>query len=120
MNLNNNIFRRIFRVIGGICLLLTLSKKIFDFNESIIYLVIFINLLFLINQCVLLICIIKNIYIILKSDHLDIKNSPLNKFTTIFTKGLLCIKGVCEGGIFTGTVLGTCIAYDWELESANK
>lgn len=111
---------RIFRVIGGICLLLTLSKKVFQFNEYIIYLVVFINLIFLIYQFVLLVYRIINIYRILKSDHLDIKNSPLDKFATIFTKGLLCIKGVCEGGIFSGTILGTGIAFDWALESANK
>jgi hypothetical protein len=120
LNFNHNIFVRIFRVIGGICLLLTLSKKVFEFNEYIIYLVIFINTLFLIYQFVLLIYRIINIYRILKSDQLDIRNSPLNNFATIFTKGLLCFKGICEGGIFTGTILGTGIAYDWALESANK
>jgi hypothetical protein len=112
LNFNHNIFVRIFRVIGGICLLLTLSKKVFEFNEYIIYLVIFINTLFLIYQFVLLIYRIINIYRILKSDQLDIRNSPLNNFATIFTKGLLCFKGICEGGIFTGTILGTGIAYD--------
>jgi hypothetical protein len=117
---NHNIFVRIFRILGGICLLLILSKKVFDFNPYIIYVVIFINLIFLIYQFVLLIYRIRNIYKILKSKDLEIRNSPLNNFATVFTKGLLCIKGVCEGGIFTGTILGTGIAFDWALESANK
>lgn len=120
ISLNNYIFMRIFRVIGGICLLLTLSKKIFDFNEYIVYLVIVINLLFLIYQFILLLYRIINIYKILKSDQLDVRNSPINKYVTMLTKGLLCIKGACEGGILTGTVLGTGIAFDWALESANK
>lgn len=117
---NHNIFVRIFRVLGGICLLLTLSKKVFQFNEYIIYLVIFINLMFLIYQFVLLIYRMINIFKILKSDKLDIRNSPINNFATVLTKGLLCFKGICEGGIFTGTLLGTGIAFDWALESANK
>ena len=117
---NHNIFVRIFRVLGGICLLLILSKKVFEFNEYIIYIVIAINSIFLIYQFILLIYRIINIYRILKSKDLDIRNSPLNNFATVFTKGLLCIKGVCEGGIFTGTILGTGIAFDWALESANK
>ena len=120
ISLNNNIFMRIFGVIGGMCLLLTLSKKIFDFNEYIIYIVIVINLLFLIYQFILLLYTIINIYRILKSDELDIRNSPINKYVTILTKGLLCIKGVCERGILTGIVLGTGIVFDWALESANK
>ena len=120
INFNHNIYVRIFRVLGGICLLLILSKKVFDFNQYIIYLVIFINLVFLIYQFVLLIYRVINICKILKSKDLNIRNSPLNKFATVFTQGLLCIKGICEGGIFTGTLLGTGIAYDWALESANK
>jgi len=119
-NLNNKFYLRIFRVLGGVCLLLTISKKVFDFNEYIIYLTIFIDVLFLIYQFILQIYRIRNIYKILRSNKLDIRNSPLNKFATIFTKGLLCVKGVCEGGIFTGTVLGTGIAFDWALEAANR
>lgn len=44
----------------------------------------------------------------------------MDKLATVFTKVLLCVKGICEGGIFTGTVLATGIAYDWALELANK
>ena len=120
LKFNHNIFVRIFRVLGGICLLLILSKKVFEFNEYIIYIVIIINSVFLVYQFILLIYRIRNVYRILKSKDLDIRNSPLNNFATVFTKGLLCIKGVCEGGIFAGTVLGTGIAFDWALESANK
>ena len=117
---NKNIFVRIFRVIGGVCLLLTLSKKLFTFSESFIYFVIFIDFLFLIYQIFLIFYRIKHIYKILYTDSLDIRNSPLDKLASIFTRGLFCIKGACEGGIFFGTVLGTGIAYDWALESANK
>lgn len=76
--------------------------------------------MFLIYQFLLLIYRIINIFKILKSDRLNIRNSPLNKFATVFTKGLLCVKGACEKGIFAGTLLGTGIAFDWALESANK
>jgi hypothetical protein len=112
LNFNKKIIVRIFRVIGGICLLLTLSKKLFDFSEIIIYLVIFIDFLFFIYQFILIIYRIKNIYKVLNTDSLDIRNSPLDKIITIFTRGLFCMKGACEGGIFVGTLLGTGIAYD--------
>ena len=120
LNFNNNTFVRLFRFLGGVSLLLILSKRIFQYHEYIIYIVIFINIIFLIYQFVLIFYRINTIIKILKSDKLDIRNSPLNRFATVFTQGLLCLKGVCEGGIFTGTVLGTGIAYDWALESANK
>ena len=119
-NINNNIFVRIFRVLGGVCLLLTISKKMFLFHYSLIYIAIFINILFLIYQFVLIIYRIKHIYNILKTDKMDIKNSPIDNVATILTRGLLCMKGACEGGIFLGTILSTGIAYDWALESAGK
>ena len=119
-NINKNIFVRIFRVLGGVCLLLILSQRIFYFHYSLIYVAIFINILFLIYQFVLIIYRIKNICYILRSDEMDIKNSPIDSIASILTRGLLCMKGACEGGIFVGTVLGTGIAYDWALESAGK
>src|ERR1700719_801239 len=118
LNFNKNIFVRIFRIIGGICLLLTLSKNLFSLNINIIYLVIFIDFLFLIYQFFLIVYRIKNIYKILNENSLDIKNSPLDKFATIFTKALLCIKGTCEGGIFFGAVLGAGISYYLAFESS--
>src|ERR1700719_619077 len=115
LNFNKNIF---VRIIGGICLLLTLSKNLFSLNINIIYLVIFIDFLFLIYQFFLIVYRIKNIYKILNENSLDIKNSPLDKFATIFTKALLCIKGTCEGGIFFGAVLGAGISYYLAFESS--
>lgn len=45
---NHNILVRMFRVLGGICLLLTLSKSNFKYNEYIIYSLIFVYTIFLI------------------------------------------------------------------------
>jgi hypothetical protein len=103
LNFNKNIFVRIFRIIGGLCLLLTLSQKLFNFNETFIYLAIFIDFIFLIYQFGLIIYRIKNIYKILKTDSLDIRNNPLDKIASILTRGLFCLKGACEGGIYFGT-----------------
>jgi len=35
-------------------------------------------------------------YKVLKSDKLDVKNSPLDKLSTLAVKVLWCIKGSCE------------------------
>ena len=83
LKFNHNIFVRVFRILGGICLLLILSKKVFEFNEYIIYIVIIINSVFLVYQFILLIYRIINVYRILKSKDLDIRNSPLNNFATV-------------------------------------
>lgn len=117
---NNKIIIRIFRVVGGITLVLTLSQKLFTLNEYLIYLGLVINFLFFVYHSVLNYFRIKHILYLMKSEELDIKNSPVNRIASIFTRGIVCLKGACEGGIYVGTVLGTGIAYDWALESAGK
>src|SRR5260370_16237283 len=109
---NNRIYVRVFRVIGGISLLSILSRIIFNYNRYIVYIVIFIIILFSFYHLTLMIYRIIHIYKLLRSDKLDIRNSPINPFPTLFTICLLCIKGVCENGIYLSTLLGTGIAFD--------
>lgn len=71
---------RIFRVLGGISLLLVLSKKIFVYNLYILYIVFLITILYGIYITFINYHRYKHIYKILKDKkELEIRNSPLDR-----------------------------------------
>jgi len=59
-------------------------------------------------------------YKILKSDKLDVKNSPLDRLTTIVVKTLWCIKGSCEHLPHLGLGLSLGAATDQILENSGQ
>ena len=101
---------RIFRVLGGISIILLLSNKlpIKGFYLVIIYLAFFCSVLFLIYQLVLMYYRIVQIIKIWKSDKFDVKNSPLDLLLKQSARLVLCIKGACDAGtpLATGMALG--------------
>jgi hypothetical protein len=52
---------------------------------------------------------------VLKSDDLDVRNSPLDRFATIAAKIILCRKGLCDAPV--GVVFGGMAGID-ELRKA--
>jgi hypothetical protein len=117
--LYSNIFIRIFRFIGGICLILTITEY-FKLFPGFLHVII---LIFAIIQSVQIffIFLIKfsyGIYIIIyKSKEFEIRNSPLNYFATHFTKILICVKTGCQVVGVAGTVIATGAAFDAVLEA---
>jgi len=101
---------RIFRVLGGISIVLLLSNKLptTGFYLVIICLLFFIVVLFLIYQLVLMYYRIVQIIKIWKSDKFDVRNSPLDLLLKQSARLILCIKGACEAGtpLATGMALG--------------
>jgi hypothetical protein len=75
LDLQSNPLIRIFRVIGGISALSILTNKINYFNESFLYLAIFICIIYSIYLFYITYYRIKHIFYLLKSKDLDIKNS---------------------------------------------
>jgi disulfide bond formation protein DsbB len=101
---------RIFRVLGGISILLLLSNKLptKGFSLVIIFIALLISILFLIYQLVLIYYRIIQIIKIWKSDKFDVRNSPLDILLKQSARLVLCIKGTCEAGtpLATGMALG--------------
>nr|YP_010697893.1 hypothetical protein P1Q19_mgp05 [Fuscoporia viticola]WCF76854.1 hypothetical protein [Fuscoporia viticola] len=118
----SNIYIRILRFIGGICLLLTLTNSHLSLP---IYLHIYIAIIGAIQSIqIVLMFIIKFIYglytLIYKPKEFEVRNSPLNHFALHYAKILYCAKMGC---VVTGTVAGTVAAgasFDSVLEAAGR
>ena len=97
MNFNNYPFFRIFRVIGGISVLLVLLKKHLLFLPFQ-YLV--LALAFIQISYIVVIGLIKIVYGIsrLWTKELDVRNSPLDQYATLTTRILFCWKIGCQVG----------------------
>ena len=101
IQLNNNPIIRIIRVLGGISMLSILTHRLDYLGEGSLYFYVLIlcNILSLIFSLYLIYITyhrIKYMIKILKSDKLDVRNSPLDKFASIAAKIALCSKGFCE------------------------
>ncbi|RKP12384.1 hypothetical protein BJ684DRAFT_6803, partial [Piptocephalis cylindrospora] len=111
---------RIFRVLGGICVLLILTKKVYSFNEIILYIVILISLFYSIFLFYITYNRIKHIYSTLKKNDLEVRNSPLDKFATLASKLIFCAKGACDTIAPIGVSLGLLAGFDTILEHKGK
>ena len=63
---------------------------------------------------------LKHIYKILKTDELEIRNSPLDRFATMAAKLILCGKGACETIQPVGSALGFMLASDEILRTSGR
>jgi hypothetical protein len=80
----------------------------------------FFGLLFLIYHVFIFIIRIRFIYKTLKSDKLDVRNSPLDYIARSSARLILCVKGVCEGAQPIGLAMGILLGVDTALEKADK
>ena len=62
----------------------------------------------------------KHIYKVLKSDELDIRNSPFDRFATLSAKLVMCAKGACDTVHPAGSALGLMLGTDEVLKAANR
>jgi hypothetical protein len=109
---------RIFRVIGGISIILFLSSAKWIGN-SYLYWIIF-TLAMLHFLYILIINVTKIFYIVYlwKNKKLEVRNSPLDQIASLTVKFAACIKGACVTGGATATVLGLGFGADKLLEEA--
>ena len=107
---------RVFRVIGGISIVLFLASPEWILN-SLIYWVTFV---FAMLQFIyiLFISMVKIYYIGYqwKNKKLEVKNSPLNEVASLTAKLAACIKGACVAGAGSATILGLGFGADKLLE----
>ena len=120
INIHNHPFVRIFRVIGGLSILAVLSDKYLLFVFPFNIFVLFIALLHFIYITV--ISIVKLFYGIgvLRSDKLNVKNSPFDHFATTAGKLLYCWKMGCQVGSAGLGLVGTSFMIDSILEAGNQ
>ena len=110
---------RVLRVLGGISILLVLSK--WEFAYKYLFYLIF-PLAFLQFIYIIIINIIKFIYIIYlwKNKKLQVRNSPLNKLASFSVTLISCVKGTCVLGLSGGTALGMGLGIDELLMSYGR
>lgn len=80
----------------------------------------FITLIYTIYQFIISYYRIKHIIAILKSDKLDIRNSPLDRLARLSARALLCFKGACDTAQPVGLTLGLMLGTDEVLKNANR
>lgn len=120
--LNNNPIIRIFRVLGGISILLIFTHRLDYLGDGLLYLYTLVlctvlALLFSLYLIFLTYHRIKHMIKLFKSDDLDVRNSPLDRFATLAAKIILCSKGLCETAAPVGVVFGGMAGID-ELRKA--
>jgi len=120
LNVHNHPFVRISRVIGGICIITFLSKKYLLFIWPFNYIVLIFALLHF--MYITIISIIKLFYGIkvLRSDKLEVRNSPLDRFAGTVGKILYCWKYGCQAGSAGLGLVGTSFLIDSMLEAGNQ
>jgi|SRR5690348_656581 hypothetical protein len=111
---------RIFRVIGGISILLILTKRVNYFNSFVLYLVVLISIFYTFYILYISYYRLRHIYKIMKSKDLEIRNSPLDKFATLASKLIFCVKGACDTAVPLGVALGVMAGFDTILEHKGK
>jgi hypothetical protein len=111
---------RIFRVLGGISILLILTKRVNYFNSFVLYLVVLISIFYTFYVLYISYYRLKHIYKIMKSKDLEIRNSPLDKFATLASKLIFCVKGACDSAVPLGVALGVMAGFDTILEHKGK
>lgn len=109
---------RIFRVIGGVSFLSMISNSHLHLNTYILYLVFFISIFFTIYQFYILYHRIKHMRKVLKSDKLEVRNSPLDRLAFLSAKAIYCFKIGCDAAPHVGLALGLMVGVDEVLKNA--
>jgi len=120
LNLQNNPLIRIIRFLGGISLITILGRSYITLTGIYLYFAFFFTCIFFMYNLYISYHRTKHIYKILKSDELDIRNSPLDRFASAAARVLLCGKGFCQDIQPVGTALGIMLASDEILKAANR
>lgn len=111
---------RILRVLGGISTIYLLSNKGSEYNTFFLYLALFFSIIFFIYHIIISVIRIKHIYKTLKSDKLDIRNSPLDHMARLSSRLILCAKGLCDQAQPVGIAMGIMLGIDTALEQADQ
>ena len=119
LNFHNHPFVRIFRVIGGISIVTVLSNKHLLLYLPFKFFILILALLhFTYIACISIIKLWYGIKV-LRSNKLNVKNSPLDRFATVTGKLLYCWKYGCQAGSAGLGLVGTFFMLDSILEAGD-
>lgn len=115
--LNQNVFIRLLRVIGGVSIILILTHRLELLFSGIyyqisLYVCVLFSLLFTFFLMYVTFFRIKHMYKVLKSDKLNIYNSPFDAFGSFIARLVLCSKGFCEVSAPIGIAFGALAGLD--------
>ena len=113
---------RVLRVLGGLSTLFLITDRVQQYSLPIYYYIIamIITFMFFIYHMYITYHRIKHIRYLLKSDKLDIKNSPLDHLARLSARLILCAKGVCDQAQPIGVAMGIMLGIDTALEKADQ
>ena len=117
-NFHNHPITRIFRIIGGLSILITLGRISLNINEIpnyILYTSNFISILFFIYMFAFSIFRLIHVFKVLRTDELDVKNSPLDRLASLTARVIFCAKGLCYVGAGTGSAVGSGVTLNAAL-----
>lgn len=121
-SLYNHIYLRIFRFIGGVCLLLVLTSNYRHLPTFLHLIIIIVGAIHSIQMCVIF--LIKACYGIYtlkyKPEDFEVRNSPLNHMASHIGKILYCAKVGCVVTGGAATFLGGGVVVDQILEEAGR
>lgn len=122
LKIQSNPLIRILRVLGGLSIIILLGNRKLDYSLHIyiIYLLLFIGFLFLVYHIIISYYRLKNIFKILTSEDLDIRNSPFDRLATLVAKAVFCAKGACETAQPVALSLGLMLGADEVIKAGGR
>lgn len=100
LQLHTNPIIRIFRFLGGVCVILILTKRLSylpdDYYFFALVICTFFSFLFLLYNIYLTYHRTIHIYNAIKKGDLDIRNSPFDRLGSAMARVILCGKGFCD------------------------
>lgn len=122
LDYQNTIFVRIFRVLGGISIFALVSSFRYhiSYPTFLMYTLFFIVFLFWIYTMIIFFIRINHILKLLKSNKLDVVNSPFDRLATEAARAFLCFKGLCESAWPIGATMTFMVTIDAMLINSNR
>lgn len=120
LNFQNHPLVRVFRVIGGLSVITVLLKKHLLFYFPLQWLVLFLALVQIIYIVIISIIQIVHGIKVLRSDKLNVRNSPLDHLASLSTKLLYCWKIGCKVGSSGIGLAGASVVTDTILEAGGQ
>ncbi|SRR5712691_1302609 len=101
-----------FRFLCIISILIILTKAYKIFNINVLYILIILSGLFVIYKSYLNYYRIKHIYRTIKKGDLDVRNSSIDRYASLFSKLIFCFKGCCQVAAGNGLALSLFTVID--------
>jgi len=110
---------RILRVVGGISII-SILNPMYKLHGIFLYISFLFSLIFFIYHIYISIHRYKHVKYLFKSGKLDVRNSPLDKYSSVLVKIILCGKSFCDYAAPVGLGLGLMLGTDQVLKDSGR